>query len=149
MDGSAVVVWIIIIGVIAVVVMISNAKARALAKAKKDYQDSLVHLSKDPANAGLKTNTLALGRFYANLTRDKKGVAMFDEVALMNDINAACAAAMHVAPSHHVAAAPMASARMTGSETEQRLVNLANLQAKGLISDSELQNRRNAILDEI
>jgi len=67
----------------------------------------------------------------------------------MNDINAACAAAMHVAPSRQATATPATGARMSGSETEQRLVNLANLQAKGLISDSEFQNRRNAILNEI
>lgn len=148
MDGSTVFIWVIIIGVIVIAVMISNAKARALAKAKKAYLDSLARLSHDPANAALKTNTLALGRFYANLTRDKKGVAMFDEVALMNDINAACAAAMHVAPSHHAAPAP-ARARASGSETEDRLASLANLQSKGLISDAEYQNRRNAILNEI
>ena len=37
--------------------------------------------------------TLSLGRAYSNPTRDKKGVSLFDEVALSNDIGAACAAA--------------------------------------------------------
>src|SRR5713101_238931 len=66
---------------------------KALDKAKHDYQDSLSKLKAVPANADLRQKTLHLGRIYSNLTRKKKGVTLFDEVALMNDINAACAGA--------------------------------------------------------
>ena len=149
MENSTVIA-LVIVAIVAIAIMVSSANARALARAKKAYQDSLAALSHDPANARLKTNTLSLGRFYANLTRDKKGVAMFDEVALMNDINAACAAAMHVAPSHHGSAqAQVAPTRVSATEAEERLTALAGLQSKGLITEAEFQQRRSAILNAI
>jgi hypothetical protein len=64
-----------------------------LLMSEKNYRDSLEKLKKSPSNSDLKQNTLLLGREYSTLTRDKTGVTIFDEIALMNDINAACAAA--------------------------------------------------------
>ncbi len=75
-----------------------KARRSAIEKAKAAYQRSLGALATAPTNAALKKQTLTLGRTYSNLTRDRKGVALFDEVALMNDINAACAAAAAPAP---------------------------------------------------
>ena len=60
--------------------------------ARDAYLKSLEELKGDPANASLKQRTLALGRSCSNLTRDQKGKILFDEVAFMNYINAACAA---------------------------------------------------------
>ena len=51
-------------------------QAQILAEARATYQDSLTKLKADPTNS--------------NLTRNNKGVTVFDEVALANDINAAC-----------------------------------------------------------
>src|SRR5215207_1901244 len=80
--------------VIALVVRANqNARMKRLIEAKRAYQDSLSHLKEKPTDADLKQQTLALGRHYSNLTRDQKGITVFDEVALSNDINAACAGA--------------------------------------------------------
>jgi hypothetical protein len=68
----------------------SNAKLSKLNNAKKSCIDSLKDLKKDPANSDLRQKTLALGRAYSNLARDSKGQTIFDEVALLNDLNAAC-----------------------------------------------------------
>jgi hypothetical protein len=68
-------------------------------------------------------------------------VTLFDEVALMNDINAACGGA----PTH-----PMAD-RSTPIEQsiEARLAKLADLRSKGLINEDEYISRRKRILDEV
>ena len=64
-----------------------------LDRARKAYDNSLETLRHDPNNPELRADTLRLGRAYSNLTRNDKGVTLFDEFALMNDINAACARA--------------------------------------------------------
>lgn len=62
-------------------------------KAKQEYENALLKLKDDPNNPDLRLETLRLGRLYSDLTRDAKGRSLFDEVAMMNDINAACARA--------------------------------------------------------
>jgi len=105
--------------------------------AKENYENSLYELKKDPANADLKQVTLELGRSYSSLTRDNNGVTTVDEVALMNDINAACAAASSINP------------LSTSQSIEDRLNNLSNLLEKGVISQLEYDSRRKEILDSI
>ena len=72
-------------------VQASNRHTKALAQAWNAYQRSLSQLKSDSTNPDLKQQTLQLGRVCSNLSRNKRGVTVFDEVALMNDINAACA----------------------------------------------------------
>ena len=113
---------------------IENAKQRQklLAQAEKEYRESLAKLKANPTNADLKQKTLEFGRKYSNLTREKKGVTIYDEIALMNDINAACAG--------------------TTTQTvtlESRLEQLENLKLKALISEAEYDSRREQILSEI
>ena len=115
----------------------ANKKARELAEAKASYHGALGKLKQDPTNADLKQQTLALGRRYSNLTRDAKGVTLFDEVALSNDIGAACAAAARHSPSG-VAQSP-----------ESRLSKLADLKARGLIDGEEYQAQRVRILQDL
>jgi hypothetical protein len=101
------------------------------------YQHSLVQLKNDPTNAELRQSTLALGRKYSQLTREDGRVTIYDEMALMNDINAACAAA----------ASPPSG---TSSPTiEQRLMTLKDLLNKGLIDEQEYKARRQRILSEL
>jgi hypothetical protein len=118
----------------------SNRRAQALANAKDAYQNSLNRLKENPTNADLRQATLQLGRSYSNLTRNKKGVTIFDEVALMNDINAACAGATNIFENK------LAKPDQT---IELRLAKLAGLKAKGLIDDDEYAARRERILDEV
>ncbi|WP_394793376.1 SHOCT domain-containing protein [Armatimonas sp.] len=111
--------------------------------ARKAYLESLASLKISPTNADRKQKTLTLGRHYASLTRDANGNTLFDEVALMNDINAACAAAN--------VPTPVAGAHLVSTEPsfEARLTTLGDLKAKGLVDSAEYEKRRNEILNSI
>jgi hypothetical protein len=111
-----------------------------LAQAKASYQASLSKLKSNPTNADLRQRTLELGRIYSNLTRKKRGVTLFDEVALMNDISAACAGATFVSPNMGTSATP---------SIEKRLSKLAELRSKGLIDEQEYNSKRQKIIDEV
>ena len=129
----------IIIIVIIVIIGIWGAisLSNQVQKAKENYEKSLAKLKENPTDADLKQATLELGRIYSNLTRDSKGVTTVDEIALMNDINAACAAASSINP------------LSTSQSIEDRLNNLSNLLEKGVISQLEYDSRRKEILDSI
>lgn len=91
-------VFIYILFIIALVVVIftvgnSMSNKSEIENARDIYQNNLTRLTEDPTNSTLKMQTLESGRSYSNLTRNKNGISLFDEVALMNDINAACAGA--------------------------------------------------------
>ena len=109
-----------------------------------DYFNSLTALKKHPNNPELREQTLAKGRAYSALTRQHHGqgksVTIFDEIALMNDINAACAAA--------TIAQPKVKTEMKNT-IEQRLEELSELRGKSLISQQEYETKRQNILDEI
>jgi hypothetical protein len=143
-DASGAVCLVGIILVIIVAVMIGNStnrqRAKALEDARKAYQDSLVYLKRHPTNAEVRQGTLEYGRRYSNLTRNRKGVTIFDEVALMNDINAACGGTTTIAENKK---APQVQT------IEGRLQKLAELKDKGLIDDQEYSTRRQKILDEV
>jgi hypothetical protein len=133
--------FLIIVGLaIAALVSSANRQAKELAQAKAAYQNSLARLKSKPTSADLRQRTLELGRAYSNLTRNKKGVTVFDEVALMNDINAACAGAAVSPQTNKIAAKP---------SIEDRLAKLSELKSKGLIDEQEYNSRRQKILDEV
>jgi hypothetical protein len=139
---------IILIGVCLLIIGIvagfkdAKLKPKALEDARVAYQTSLAQLKQNPTNADLKQKTLELGRIYSNLTRDKAGLTTFDEVALMNDINAACASAA-------VASNPNQPASEPRQTIEERLARLTELKAKGLIDEAEYNARRRKIIDEV
>jgi hypothetical protein len=134
-------------GFILVVVLIifslnsaGKQQAKVLAAARDAYFNSLIKLKANPTSADLRQTTLQLGRTYSNLTRSNKGVTIFDEVALSNDISAACAGATNI----HENKVPKPDQTI-----ELRLERLAELKAKGLIDDDEYAARREKILDEV
>jgi hypothetical protein len=86
---------IFVIVVVAVIVS-ANAQQKQVTAAFKAYQESLERLRAEPNSSGLRQRVLELGRVYSNLTRDRKGVTVYDEVALKNDIDAACAGAVSI-----------------------------------------------------
>ncbi len=135
---------IFIVVIVLVLIAGNNAakqQAKALAAARDAYYKSLAALKDDPANADLRQRTLQLGRTYSGMTRSQKGVTIFDEVALMNDINAACAATSVVTT---------VKAQGPKPETiEARLSKLSDLRSKGLLDEQEYESRRQKILDEI
>ena len=120
----------------------NKQKKQALEEARQSYVQSLTDLKQLPRNADLKQRSLALGRAYSNLTRDKKGQTVFDEVALMNDINAACADAAAILN-------PDITAQPVAESVEARLRTLLALKERGLIQPAEYDKRRAEILASI
>ena len=110
-------------------------EARRLKVAKDAYSDALRQLKANPTNADLRQRTLQLGRTYSNLTRNESGVTIFDELALSNDINAACAGAATLVANNQT--------------IELRLQQLSELKSKGLIDEEEYATRRKQIIDEV
>jgi hypothetical protein len=118
-----------------------NQVAKQLRNANDNYRGALNLLKQRPTDPELRQRALALGREYSNLTRNKKGVTIYDEVALSNDINAACAAAVQVRPTAHLAA-PVQS-------VERRLMKLKALLESNVITEEEYRERRGRILDDV
>jgi ribosome-binding protein aMBF1 (putative translation factor) len=144
-SGDSDVICPIVVGLVLVLIIIgvygdARKKANALAASREAYHNSLKRLKASPTNADLRQETLKLGRRYSNLTRNKRGVTIFDEVALSNDINAACAGTTNI--HENKSAKP-------DQTIELRLQRLADLKAKGLIDDEEYAARREKILDEV
>ena len=126
---------------IAIWAYISSANAAAREATRQAYLTSLNDLKANPTDADLKQQTLALGRAYSNLTRDKNGNTLFDEVALMNDINAACAAA--------AVGDRYPNSSLPGLSIEERLEKLSALRVGGLIDDADFARRKREIVDSV
>lgn len=112
-------------------------------QAEADYRTILQRLKGEPNNPDLKEQALKLGRKYSGLTRQfhgNGGVTIYDEMAISNDINAACAAAPN---------AFQIKPGKAGDSIEERLHRLADLKAKGFIDEGEYELRRRRILDEV
>lgn len=116
-----------------------SARNKKKANIFKRYQQSLARLRNNPNDAELKQNTITLGRTYSNLTRNKNGDIAFDEMALMNEINAACA---NTQPIQFQTAVPKPT-------VQERLAQLQQLKEQNLLSDNEFKARRQQILSEI
>ncbi|HRH40476.1 MAG TPA: hypothetical protein PKY82_02440 [Pyrinomonadaceae bacterium] len=116
-----------------------SARYKKKADIFKKYQQSLSRLRTNPNDAELKQRTITLGRTYSNLTRNKNGDIAFDEMALMNEINAACANAQPVQFQNST----------TKSTIQERLLQLQKLKEQNLLSDNEYNARRQQILNEI
>ncbi|HEY0781328.1 MAG TPA: hypothetical protein VGE98_02655, partial [Thermoanaerobaculia bacterium] len=71
-------------------------RRKRLQHAYETYWRCLQELKAEPGSPDLREKALAWGRYYSNLTRDRKGTTVYDEVALKNDLDAACAGAVHV-----------------------------------------------------
>lgn len=127
--------FIFLVIVVIVALLAGNAEGKKLLQAKQAYLSSLENLKKEPRNADLRQKTLELGRTYSNLTRDSKGVTMYDEMALMNDIGVACAAAT--------------ATEVPSISTQDRINTLISLREQGIIDEDEFKERKKAILDSI
>lgn len=122
--------------------LIYIARERAKKAARERYMEALAHLHAHPTDSGLRTEVLRRGREYSKRARNWRGVTIFDEVALMNDLEAATAGAVVVtsSPQAKLPAAP---------SVEDRLRSLADLQNRGLITEAEYDDRRRRILDDL
>ena len=145
MEGFFVVCGLVFVGMIWMAVVSHNSQEdakKAFIKSKGDYFNSLKNLKFTPTNADLKEKTLALGRAYSILSRSGAGVTTVDEISLMNDINAACAAATINPP---LETTPLS----TGASIETRLRTLTDLRDKELVDATEYEKRRCEILNGI
>src|SRR5687767_1709985 len=70
-----------------------NQTNKQLQYAFTNYKQALELLKQQPSNPDFHQSALKWGRYYSNLTRDQKGVTVYDEVALANDLKAASAGA--------------------------------------------------------
>ena len=131
--GFFVLVLIALIVLIGSILVRNMQEKKELGDALQAYQTILEQLKTDPTNADLRQRTLQLGRVYSNLTRNKTGVTIYDEVAVMNDINAACGGTVNV----------------QGRSVEERLARLQQLLAGGHIAEDEYRRRRQSIIDEV
>jgi Short C-terminal domain len=135
--------WTVMIVGLVIGLAVKASQGDARGKAKDVYQTSLQELTNNPTNPELRQRTLELGRAYSRLTRNSRGVTIFDEVALSNDINAAAGGTMAIAP-------PRESRPSIAAPTmEDRLAQLARLKDQGLISEAEYTAKRQKVLDEV
>lgn len=114
-------------------------------RGKKAYYASLEQLKIDPHNPELREQVLNLGRKWANTARGLhsmgfKDVIVLDEVAMLNDINAACARAGSKVTIEADGRKP---------SIEERLKQLDDLRAKRLITEEEFRSRREQILKDV
>lgn len=136
--------WIVILVVVVGGIIAAVVKEAEKRKAREAYRRQLAQLRSDPTSSSVREETLRLGRTYSDLTRNRKGVTLFDEVAIMNDINAACAGAAKLERAPNT---PADSARK--ESIEQRLARLEALRQQNLITSEEYHERRQRLLDEI
>ena len=89
--------WVIVLALLAgcgLVYLIAYSKdhtatIRAADSARSHYETALAQLRMHPASPEHKQHALELGQHYAKLTRNQKGVRVFDESDLADDINLA------------------------------------------------------------
>ena len=74
---------------------------------------------------------------------------MFDEIALMNDINAACAGAAQQPQYQQQQYQQQQQPPPPTVSVEDRLAKLDQLKSKNLVSEQEYAARRQKILDEL
>ena len=102
-------------------------------------------LRNNPTDPEMREKALSWGRRFAELTRQPvgSGVTVFDEVALSNDINAACAGASRANGS------AVSRESVASNSIEERFERLKSLLDKGLISSDEYKEKRMKLLDDI
>jgi hypothetical protein len=114
----------------------SMAQAKALRLAKEAYEAALSALSANPNSNDARVAALDAGRHYAGLARKKvgsNGVALFDEVAMQNDITARLGSASlstSTAPTDRVA----------------KLTELSGLRDKGVLTPEEFEAEKRRLL---
>lgn len=109
------------------------AHERALVTTKQAYHDALAKLRANPTSADLRAAALTAGRAY--LSVDSGVMTSLNEASLKNDLDAAAAGAIVFTTT-----APAAA---------DRLRQLDQLKADGLITDAEYAARREKILGEV
>jgi hypothetical protein len=129
-----IVLFIVLAPVLAIVfgILVFNS----VSKTKNNYVSCLQRLKKDPNNPDLRQKALYYGRRLSKLTRNSSSRHRFDEVALMNDINAACANA--TVGLNQVAKVEVKN-QTSGNSVAQEIEKLSKLLIAGVISGEEFE----------
>lgn len=150
-----------IVVLVVIAVMLAGAVAFAqqygLVQAKQRYKAALDVLSTDPKNNVKRIAALEAGRAYARQVRSQggqKGIAVFDEVALQNDLAARLGVSAAAPPSSTQVeqAAPSTSLGTPAgppsvANRTDLLLKLAGLHEKGLLSKEEFEREKRRLLD--
>ena len=112
---------------------------------KQLYQLSLELLKSQPTSAEIKELTLKLGRLYSNSCRDKRGVTIFDEMVLSNDLAAATASA--TVGKYDVGKVEVTNAHELGGDgVAAEIEKLGKLFLKGTITSEEFEKGKELFL---
>lgn len=115
-----------------------NRRNTELRAAQRKYQKALERLKEMPNNSEQRQATLLAGRQYARLIRESGSETLFDEVALLNDMNAV--AGQQVAPG---------GSEPPAMSYEERLARLQKLAAEGHLTKEEYVEARKRLLHEL
>ena len=155
--------FIVFMGVCAVIGHLDKStKQRQLVQAKHAYENSLAQLRSNPSDPNIHTRTLQLGRDYSKQTRENSAVTVYDEMAVLNDINASSAGGIAAARARdlpcptrkqqtytNVSAltrAPVPTASQSSMAIQERLKILDELKSKQLITETEYTSKRKDVL---
>jgi len=141
MVGGAIVIGLLLIlfVILALFSVAGALRAFAAEDTKRAYLAALERLTRDPHNPALREDVLTLGRKHARAARAYRVPSLFDEVALANHLDAACARAGSVP-------APQPTG---GGPVEEQLAALDRFRARQLITEEEYKGRRGKLLDEV
>jgi hypothetical protein len=131
--GPVIFAFLAFIGVIVFVVVISIQKRN---QTKQDYEAALDQYRGNPTDQRLRQSALEAGRLYSRNTANGYGNFSFDELAIRNDLDS-------------IAMAATRAPEPTKPSIEARFQTLDSLLNRGIITETEYQNRRAAILDEV
>lgn len=117
-------------------------KEKKIRIAYDNYAENYKVLKNSPTDADQRQRTLIAGREYARLLREDKKETVFDEIALMNDLNAIAGSQVDTETKPKVETKEEKS-------IEERLRILDDLREKSLVSEEEYQKRKDDILSQI
>lgn len=127
---------IVVVGMLVVLGRGRAVRDQAVQREYTVYQQALGRLRAEPHRQELRQQALDAGRKYASVARQSGVVTAYDEVSILNDINAAAGPAAAIA-------APAAQA------IEERLQTLEGLRTRGVITEDEYAARRQALINEL
>jgi hypothetical protein len=138
MDWGVALFLLIAVGFPGLVVWSWVRGARGIMNAERAYRASLADLRADPTNPHLREETLELGRRVIRLNSRSGVRGGLSELAMTNDINAACAHAVN----HPGAVARVAVVNPGALSTDsvaKQIEDLNNLRRIGVLTDEEFE----------
>jgi hypothetical protein len=118
---------------------ISAATDRELKRLKSDYADCIRNCKENPTSPDCRQQAVAAGRKLMHFIREKKSNIEFTELMMLNDLNAAGVTETVI----------NLKVENRKDDIKGKLIVLRDLRQEGLISESEYEIKRNALLMEV